>query len=124
MSFTITSTNKDDHLFLLSTGVVEDRHDVIKHAEAVYAEVMKYDQKKILIDDRGTSWPTDLFSYYEQIEFFSQNFPPDIRLLKIAIVLPSETEEIGKFWETVCVNKGFNYHSFSSVEEAYQWLTK
>ena len=69
-----------------------------------------------------TRWPPDLFSYYEQIEFFTSNFPPEIRLLKIAIVLPPESEEVGKFWETVCVNKGLEYHSFTSLEQAYQWL--
>ena len=124
MSFTITSNNKNDHLFLRSVGVVEDTQDVIKHAEAVYAEITKYDKKKILIDDRETRWPPNLFSYYEQVEFFSQNFPPEIRLLKIAIVLPAESEEVAKFWETLCVNMGFNYHAFISIEEAYQWLTK
>ena len=124
MSFTITSTNKNDHLFLRSVGIVEDTQDVIKHAEAVYAEITKFDQKKILIDDRETRWPANLFSYYEQVEFFSQHFPPEIRLLKIAIVLPPESEEVGKFWETLCVNIGFNYHAFTSIENAYQWLTK
>ena len=124
MSFTISSANKNDHLFLRSVGVVEDTQDVIKHAEAVYGEITKYHQKKILIDDRETRWPSNLFSYYEQVAFFSQNFPPEIRLLKIAIVLPSESEEVGKFWETLCVNIGFNYHAFTSIEKAYQWLIK
>lgn len=122
MNITITSADKGDYILIISVGVVAGKDDLIKHAELIYREIIKYDNQKILLDDIDTRFPLDKFSYYEQVQSFIKNFPPEIRLLKIAVVLSPEFEEGGKFWETLAVNRGFEYHSFTSIEEARSWL--
>lgn len=124
MDITITSANTDDYLLINSAGVIKNKDDLFKHATLVYDEFVKQDKQKILIDNRKTLLPPDLFSYYEQVKYFSETFPSRIRLVKIAVVVSPEYAEIGKFWETVCVNRGFQYFVFTSLQEAHRWLLK
>jgi hypothetical protein len=124
MNITITSENMDDYLSIRSAGDIESKDDLLKHADLIYQEISKYDKQKILIDNIETRFPPDMFSYYEQVQYFSKTFPPWIRLLKIAVVVSPEFEEVGKFWETLSVNRGFQYFAFTSLEEAGQWLIK
>ena len=124
MNITITSHNTDDYLLLRSVGDIENKDDLLKHANLVYQEISKHDKQKILIDGTETRLPPDLFSYYKQVEYFSRSFPSWIRLLKIAIVIAPVYAEIGKFWETLSVNRGFQYFAFTSLEEARLWLIK
>lgn len=122
MNVALTSFDKGNYLLIKSAGVLKDAEDLFRHAELVNNEVSKYNQTKILIDDRETRFPLNMIAYYEQVLFFSKTLPEEIRLLKIAIVLLPEFEEFGKFWETVSVNRGFRFFSFTDMEEAYRWL--
>ena len=124
MNITISSVITDDYLLIRSVGDIENKDDLLKHADLAYREISKYDKQKILIDGIETRFPPDLFSYYKQVEYFSRSFPPRIRLLKIAVVIAPVYAEIGKFWETLSVNRGFQYFAFTSLEEARLWLIK
>ncbi len=124
MNITITSVITDDYLLINSVGDIESKDDLLKHADLIYQEISKHDKQKILIDNIETRFPLDIFSYYEQVQYFSKTFPPWIRLLKIAIVVSTQYAEIGKFWETLSVNRGFQYFSFTSLKEARFWLIK
>jgi len=122
MNITITSADKGDYTLITSVGVLESREDLFRHAELVYQEISKYGKHKILIDDTETRLPLNRLYYYDQKHFFSEGLPPEIRVFKIAVVISPEFKEIGEFWETVAVNRGFEYHSFISMEEAQSWL--
>jgi len=122
MNITITSADKGDYTLITSVGVLESREDLFRHAELVYQEISKYSKHKILIDDTETRLPLNRLYYYDQIHFFSEGLPPEVRVFKIAVVISPEFKEIGEFWETVAVNRGFEYHSFISMEEAQSWL--
>jgi hypothetical protein len=90
----------------------------------IYEEFRKHDAKKVLIDEPGTKLPVSLFSYYEAVEFYLSSLPPDIRSLKIAVVIAKEYKEMAGFWETVCVNRGLQYFAFTSFQDAHNWLIK
>ena len=122
MNITITSVNTDDYLIVTSVGSVENTNDLNSHAELVYKEISKYNNKKILADFTKTTFPLDFLPYYDLVKFYESHLPAAIRFLKIAAVISTKFEEPGKFWETVAVNRGFEYHSFTSMEEAHRWL--
>ncbi len=124
MNITITTADTKDYLLIKSAGDISNKDDLFKHAELVLDALIKQDKQKILIDSSGTHLPLDPFSYYEQVLYFGEKFPPRIRLLKIAVVVSPEYAELGRFWETVCVNRGFQYFVFTSLDEAHQWLIK
>jgi hypothetical protein len=124
MNIIITSFNKPEYLLIESKGELSNKEDLVKHSEMIYEEVRKYGAKKALIDEPGTRLPVSLFSYYEAVEFYLNGLPPDIRSLKIAVVIAKEYKEMAGFWETVCVNRGLQYFAFTSFQDAHDWLVK
>jgi len=94
------------------------------HCTLLFDEILKYNNKKVLIDEPGTRFPKDMFIYYDLVNYYLDNFPREIRFLKIAVVIAEEFKEVGRFWETVCVNKGLQYFAFTSFRDADDWLVK
>ncbi len=122
MDVTVTSVNKPGYLLIISTGNVASTEELFGHSQLVYAEIIKHQQKRILLDNLGAKFPTQFYSYVELVDHYSIAFPPEIRTFKIAAVIVEEYMEFGKFWETIAVNRGFRYHAFTSFEDAQEWL--
>ncbi len=95
-----------------------------EHCILIFDEVLKHKCSKVLIDEPTTSFPNDMFIYYNVVTHYVDNFPPEIRALKVAVVIGSAYKEMGYFWETVCVNKGLQYFAFTAFEDAHNWLVK
>lgn len=122
MNIIITSHPGPEYLLIESKGELISKDDLKMHGQMIYDEIMKYAAKRILVNEPETSFPTDLFSYYELVEFYLNSFPPEIRFLKIAVVISEEFEKVAGFWETVCVNRGLQYFAFTSFRKAHEWL--
>lgn len=119
---TITSENNADYLLIRSVASLKNEEDLIKHAMLVFDEYKKYDNKKVVLDGLATAFPSDLFPYYDLVQFYIEKFPPDIREIKLACIISPEYTRIGKFWETVSNNRGFQYRAFTSLREAEEWI--
>lgn len=124
MNLAITSHNKPEYLLIGSRGNVKTEADMKEHCRLLFEEVLKYNCTKVLIDEPKTTFPKDMFVYYNVVNYYLDNFPPEIRSLKVAVVVAEKFKEVGYFWETVCVNKGLQYFAFTSFEEAHNWLIK
>ena len=122
MDITITSQNKKEYLLIESKGSLETKEDLLKHSQLLYDEIIMHGAKKILVDEPQTHFPLDLFLYFDLVKNYIDSFPPDIRSLKIAIVIAEEYREIGDSWEALCVSRGLQYFAFTSFEEAIDWL--
>ena len=122
MDITITSQNKDEYLLLESRGSIQTKEELFMHSHMVYEEIRKYGAKKILINEPETHFPVELFPYFGLVKEYTDNFPPEIRALKIAIVVADEYKEVAETWETLCVSRGLQYFAFTSFEEASEWL--
>lgn len=124
MDITITSENKKEYLLIESKGILKTSDDLLKHAELIYAEIIKYDCAKILINEPGTSLPLDITQYFSVVKNYRNHFPSEIRELRLAIVVNTDYREVAETWETLCVSRGFQYFAFTSFEEAKNWLLK
>lgn len=122
MNITITSQNKEEYLLIESKGDVETKEDLIRHCDLVFEEISKYDAKKILIYEPETTFPLEIYPYFDLVKHYTETFPPDIKSLKIAAVLAKEFREIAETWETLCVSRGFDYFVFTSFQEAENWI--
>lgn len=118
----ITAENNTEYLLIRSTGNLEDESDLFMHAGLVYDEFKKYNNKRIILDALATEFPSDLFAYYDLVQFYIEKLPPEIRQLKLACVISPEYSNVGKFWQTVSNNRGFKYRAFTSVREAEEWV--
>jgi hypothetical protein len=122
MDLTITSQNKKEYLLIESKGSLETKEDLFEHSRLLYNEIIKHGAKKILIDEPATHFPLEIFPYFDLVKNYIDNFPPEVRSLKIAIVIAEEYKEIGDSWEALCVSRGLQFFAFISFEEAIDWL--
>jgi hypothetical protein len=65
-----------------------------------------------------------LIEYVNLEKFFSEELPPEIRSLKLAVVVNPRYKEVGDFWETYCRNRGFGYKAFTSMEDAGAYIAQ
>ena len=105
-----------------SKGEILKKTDLFEHSRLIYEEIIKHDNNKILVNEPEMHFPQDLFSYLALVRHYIDEFPPEIQLLKIAIVVSAQYQEIAKFWEIACQNRGFPYFTFTSFQEAHNWL--
>jgi hypothetical protein len=119
---TITSESNADYLLIRSVASLKDENDLIQHAMLVFDEYKKHDNKKVVLDGLATEFPSDLFPYYDLVQFYMEKFPPEVRDITLACIISPEYTRIGKFWETVSNNRGFKYRAFTSLREAEEWL--
>lgn len=122
MNINISSQNRADYLYVESKGVVESADELVAHANLVYAEFLKYNPQKILIYQMETEFPPGLSSYLNLVNHYIDNFAPEILSVKVAAVIQEKYKDIGDFWETVCTNRGFQYHAFTNFDLAERWL--
>jgi hypothetical protein len=122
LDMVITSDNNTEYLLVRSAGSLQNESDLFKHARLIYEEFKKHHNKKIMIDALATEFPSDLFAYYELIQFYIEKLPPEIRELRLACVISPAYSNAGKFWQTASNNRGFQYRAFTSVREAEEWL--
>jgi len=118
----ITSENNADYLLITSVANLKNENDLIKHATLVYDEYKKYDNKKVVLDGLGTEFPSDLFPYYDLVQFYIEKLPSEVREINLACVISPEYTRIGKFWETVSNNRGFKFRAFVSLRDAEEWI--
>jgi hypothetical protein len=119
---TITSDNNSEYLLISSVGSLQDESQLFKHARLIYNEVKKHNNKRILLDALATEFPSDLFAYYDLVQFYIAELPPEIKELRLACVISPAYSNVGKFWQTASNNRGFQYRAFTSVREAEEWL--
>lgn len=122
MNITISSRFTEDYLLIESKGKLETSEELLKHSQLLYEEIVKNGAKKILINEPGTHFPLDLFHYFDLVQNYVESFPPEIRTLKIAIVIADEYKEVAASWEALCVSRGLSFFAFTSFEDARECL--
>lgn len=120
----ITSNNNSKYLLIRSAGSLPDESALFKHAELVYNEFRKHHNKKIILDALATEFPSDLFSYYDLVQYYIYKLPHEVKEIKLACVISAEYSAIGKFWQTASNNRGFKYRAFTSIGAAEEWMMK
>ena len=122
MNITITSENKKEYLLIESKGTLETKEDLFAHAQMLFDEIQKYGSQKILINQPETYFPLELFPYFGLVQDYEDNFPPEIRNLKIAIVISNEYKDVAASWEAICQSRGLQYFAFTSFQDAISCL--
>ena len=124
MEISITSQSKKDYLLIETKANIESKEQLLKQSQLIYEEIIKHDFKKILVDERETQLPINLYAFFDLVKEYVENFPPEIHDLKIATVVAKEYWEMIASWETLCVSRKLNYFGFTSLEDAEKWLLK
>lgn len=122
MDVTITTEDRGEYLYVECKGEVTSADELIAQSTLVYEEFLKYNPQKILLYEMEMDFPSGLSAYLNLVNHYNDNFVPEVRSVKVAVVLKEKYKEIGDFWETICTNRGFQYHSFTDLKKAEDWI--
>ena len=122
MNVTITSYPKEDYLLIESKGTIESMEELLAHSQMIWEEIHNHDFQKILVNEPETILPLDLVPYFNLVQNYVDNFPPEIYDLKIAVVFSEKYKEVILSWESLCQSRGLRYFVFTSFEDAIHCL--
>ena len=122
MEITITIENKTDYLLIETKADIETREDLMEQSKLLYEEFVKHPFKKILVDERKTHLPDNIYAFFDLVKGYAENFPTTIREYKIAVVVAPQYKEMADTWETLCISRKLNNCAFTSLKEAKKWL--
>lgn len=122
MDITFTSGIKGNYVLIEAKGHLRNNEDLLAHADLIYNEFIKYDLKKVLIQETEMRFPQGLFLYPDIVNHIDQNLPDNMKEYKIAMLTSKKYEKIGEFWQVMCRNAGFQYAAFTDYEQAEEWL--
>lgn len=104
-----------------ASGSDESLEDPKNYSMEVIAAAMRYDAEKILCDERQLEYRLNIADTLELSDIQANALPVPA---KIAIVYNPEYSKTVEFWETAATNRGFPVQTFTSLEEAENWLIK
>ena len=119
MEIKITSEEYNNILILKTQGEVNGWERL---TDEIYEEVKKHNCRKIIIDHSLLKFSSSIVHAVDLVKHYKDNFPSDIRLVTIAVVVPENNREFAEFWETYCNNSGYKYFSFTSMNSATEWI--
>jgi hypothetical protein len=119
----MSSSLETGYLLIKISGSIADLEEMKLLTRQIYDEVMKYGSKKVVVDQTENQPLDSLVSQIELVEFYSEEFPTEIRHLKIAIVTDSKNKRIAGFWETYAFNRGYPFQVFYSMDDALEFIS-
>lgn len=122
MNLSLTSQSKEGYLLIESKGSIETMDDLLAQSEMIYEEISKFSFKKILVYQPETHFLPDLIPFFNLVQNYMDNFPPEIKELQIAVVVDPAYKEVAYTWETLCQSRGLQYFVFTGVDNALNFL--
>jgi hypothetical protein len=124
MNLNITTQNREEYLYIECKGEITSADELIEQSNLVYEEFLKYNPEKILLYEMEMDFPPGLSAYLNLVNHYMDNFVPEVRSIRVAVVIQDKYKDIGDFWETVCLNRGFQYQTFTDLSKAESWILK
>lgn len=122
MEITITSQSKSSYLLIETKAHIDTKEDLMEQSKLLYDEFEKYPFKKILIDERQTHLPDDIYAFFDLVKGYVEDFPATISDYKVAVVVAPQYKQMADTWETLCISRKLNNCAFTSLKEATKWL--
>ncbi len=124
MAWRVLYNSTTDVTELINEGTVTSK-DLFDGVMACYNLGIEKGSLKFLADSsKREKFKGSIFDYYKVPEMFAKM--PEIRRARIAVLLPTgKCFDAGvRFFETVCLNRGYLVQTFKTREEAEEWLTR
>ena len=117
MILALSSKIENDYLIVEASGSIADIEDYKLLAKRYCDEIMKYDIKKIIIDESKMKYPNSLVLQRDIVEHYSVGPPEEFRFWKLACVVDRNMIEIAKFWK-----KGIDYRVRKGITNVIRCL--
>jgi len=124
MAWRVLYNSTTDVAELINEGAVTSK-DLFDGVMACYHLGIEKGSLKFLADSsKREKFKGSIFDYYKVPEMFAKM--PEIRRARIAVLLPTgKCFDAGvRFFETVCLNRGYLVQTFTTRHAAEEWLNK
>ena len=122
MILTLSTKQENDYLIVESSGSIANIEEYKLLVSRYYNEIMKYDIKKIILDESKMQYPKSLELQSDIVKHYSGGLFEEFRLWKLACVVDRNIIDIAKFWEFNATQRGYYHKAFDSMEEAKAWI--
>ncbi len=120
MDWTFTLHAEEGYLEVTTRGNA-NRETTLAMAQTIAREAPKHQVKRILIDHRNISEVNgEVVDVYHRPRQLGENY--NIHKVKIAELIIEEHTDFFRFFETVCLNRGFDFAIFTRRKDALGWL--
>ena len=120
---TMTARMEPEYLSIEGVGTIATLEDQKNWSDACYREVIKYDARRVLIDDRQLQFNTSFFDQCDVVRHYNDEYETRVRSVRLAIVVSHDNEELHDFWELYASNRGFDWKVFREMDTAIAFLT-
>ena len=118
----VISKEMGGYLLVVSSGTIETLEDW-KELDRQEVELMfASDHKKVIVDERGVIHKEEILMVIKLVKQMIDNFPFELRYLRLAVVVDEGSMSIARFWETYSVNRGFNWRAFTAMDKAIAFI--
>lgn len=122
MPVDISARQENDYVLIKASGIIENFEELKDFSTRLYGEGVKYETRKVVIDEMQLQLTNSVVHQFELINFYSQNLPSWIKQYKIAVAVDPKYKELAEFWELYGSNRGFPWKGFTSLQEALNWI--
>jgi len=112
---------KEGYLIVTARGDRNDFQSVIEGTKMVNEAARIHKVKYVLADYRFMKFNVPLADAFNLVKMYEQKLPVFSEIV-ISAVTNKDNMEIAKFWESICVRRGFQYKVFTQFENAENWL--
>lgn len=120
MEWKIVVRNKERYVEVITSGVA-DKDGSLNMARAITQIMRERRIKRVLIDHRNIDGVTGkTIDIYDRPKIF--RLIGAILKIKIAEIIKPDNLEHFKFFETVCINRGYQLAVFQDEDKAIAWL--
>jgi hypothetical protein len=119
--FQLSFEQRERFLYVTGTGIRKNLLDVFESTQA-FARILEDTKPKfVLVDYSRLVTFTNNTDVFNITRLYERNAPILLSLCIAIIVNPNEID-INKFWEEICIRRGFNFKIFMSPSDAQGWL--
>jgi hypothetical protein len=122
MDVKTTIEEKGDYLHITAVGRREGYDDFVTGAKNIYGAAISHKVKYVLMDCSELLYVNVSYSdAFNLVRFYEQELS-EFKNILISTIGNPENLEVMKFWESICLKRGYKCRVFPDEIEAKQWL--
>lgn len=112
---------KEDYMLVTASGVRRNFMDIIDGTIKIYEASQALKVNRIFADYRKVRYEVSMAEAFNLIRYY-ENKLPEFYNMSIASISNPKDLEIAKFWEAICIKRGFNAAVFTEYAIAEKWI--
>ena len=112
---------KEGYLIITVEGVRNDFDSLVVGTKKINEAAQAYNVNYILADYRKLRYDVPMADAFNLVKMFEQDLPLFDKIVISAIANPLDLE-LAKFWESICIKRGYQYKVFTDLEEGEEWI--